>query len=79
MSGIDVTCIDAAGTGGRIKQYMIREGLTVKQIQSVCGCSHQSVYRWVNGLSVPTIDHLVILAGLFRVPLDDIVVTKRTR
>lgn len=35
------------------------------------------VYKWIWGLNLPKIDHLVILADMFGVTMDDIVVVKR--
>lgn len=35
------------------------------------------VYKWLYGMSLPKIDHLVVLADMFGVTMDDIVVTKR--
>lgn len=35
------------------------------------------VYKWIYGMCLPKIDHLVILADMFDVGLDDIVVVKR--
>lgn len=35
------------------------------------------VYKWLYGMSLPKIDHLVVLADMFDVTMDDIVVTKR--
>ena len=38
----------------------------------------QSVYRWMNGCSLPTIDHLYALSELFRIPIDQMLVGNRT-
>ena len=34
----------------------------------------QAIYKWIHGTSMPTIDNLVILAAIFDVTMDDIVV-----
>ena len=39
------------------------------------GISCQAIYRWQRGDALPSIDNLVILADLFGVQIDDIIVT----
>ena len=33
----------------------------------------QSVYRWIDGVNMPTIDNLYALSALFQLPIDEIV------
>ena len=50
-------------------------GLSVKNLQDIFGFSTpQAIYKWQHGAALPTIDNLVVLAAVFRVPMDDIVV-----
>jgi len=57
---------------------MRRKKITVKDIQQYLGLSCvQSVYRWLNGYSMPTIDHLYALSELFQMPIDDMVMGNR--
>lgn len=37
----------------------------------------QAIYKWQQGLALPTIDNLVALAALLDVAIDDIIVTDK--
>ena len=72
------TKIDMEETGNRIHHYMIKKGLSVKELQNCLGLSSpQAVYHWIHGRSLPSIDNLYALSGIFQVPLDFIVVGNR--
>lgn len=53
---------------------MTMRGITAKNVQDYLnlGCV-QSVYRWLDGVNMPSIDNLYALSGLFQVPIDEIV------
>ncbi|MCR5092668.1 MAG: helix-turn-helix domain-containing protein [Lachnospiraceae bacterium] len=69
--------IDMTATGLKIQELKDKAGMTVKDLQGVFGfTSPYPVYKWQNGQNLPTLDNLVILAKLFGVKMDDIVVTK---
>jgi hypothetical protein len=40
--------------------------------------SPQAIYKWQNGAALPTVDNLIVLAALFNVLIDDILVTTQT-
>ena len=70
--------VDAEATGQRIRVLMAERNITVSDIQKRLNLSvSYGVYKWLYGMSLPKIDHLVILADMFGVTMDDIVVTKR--
>ncbi len=70
--------VDVEETGKRIKSLMVENGMSAIDIQKRLNLSvSYSVYKWIYGMSLPKIDHLVILADMFDVTMDDIVVTKR--
>ena len=53
---------------------MDKRGITPKDVQEYLGLGCvQSVYRWFDGVNMPTIDNLYALSGLFQVPMDAIV------
>ncbi len=57
---------------------MDERGLTVKDVQQYLHLgSVQSVYHWLNGLSMPTVDNLYALSYLFQVPVDDMICGNR--
>lgn len=70
--------VNMTETGKQIKGFMIRCGLKVTDVQRTLGFSTpQAVYKWFNGQSIPTVDNLVILADLFNVMIDDILVIEK--
>ncbi len=66
--------IDSVKTGNKIRELMIDNGLTPKDIQSYLSLTCiQTVYRWLSGISIPSIDNLYALSALFHTPIDDII------
>lgn len=61
-----------------IRKIMDCQGLTAKDVQQYLelGCV-QSIYRWFDGVSMPTVDNLYALSELFKVPMDCIVCGSR--
>lgn len=70
--------IDFVKTGAQIDELRKENNLTVKQIQNIFGFpSPRSIYKWIHGASLPKIDNLVVLADIFHVTIDDIIVLKK--
>lgn len=62
-------------TGINITRMRINAGLTVKDLQDVFGFSTpQAIYKWQRGTALPTVDNLVVLATVFGVRIDDILI-----
>ena len=71
--------IDLTATGIRITQLRQQTGLTVRDLQDIFGFNTpQAIYRWQRGVTVPTLDNLVVLATVFGTTLDAIVVRTGT-
>ena len=68
--------LDMKQTGKRIEYYMHANTLTVYDLADACLCTHQAVYKWLSGKAIPQADNLVILAELFGVSVDEILVKK---
>ena len=67
--------IDLIGTGIRITELRQQTGLTVRDLQDIFGFNTpQAIYRWQRGLTLPTLDNLVVLAAVFGTTLDAIIV-----
>ena len=67
--------INTVATGENIIRMRVEAGYTVRDIQEVFGFSTpQAVYKWIHGTAMPTIDNLVILAAVFGVTMDEIIV-----
>ena len=70
--------IDVKATGANIRAMREQRGLTVKDVQTFFGFDMpQAVYRWEAGLNLPSVDNLFILAGLFGVKIDDILISQQ--
>ena len=70
--------IDKKRTGIHLRKIMDDQGLSVKDVQQYLGLgSVQSIYHWLNGLSMPTIDNLYALSELFQMPVDDMLCGNR--
>ena len=67
--------IDMVKTGQNIMRLRIQNGFSVKDLQDIFGfATPQALYKWQHGTAMPTIDNLVVLAALFQVHMDDILV-----
>lgn len=71
--------INKRETGINLRRIMDKHGVSVKELQHYLGLgSEQSIYHWLNGLSMPTIDNLYALSELFQLPMDEIVCGNRS-
>lgn len=70
--------IDMEKTGQNIIVLRKKAGLSVRDLQDAFGFgTPQAIYKWQQGLALPTIDNLVALAAMLGVTIDDILVTDR--
>ena len=73
---VNLPVIDMIGTGQNIARLRKQAGLSVRDLQDVFGfATPQAIYKWQQGVALPTIDNLVVLAAVLQVRLDDILVT----
>lgn len=71
----NIPIIDIKATGDHIYHLMTINNLSVKTLQETLGLStRQSIYKWIWGKCLPTLDNLVILAHIFDCKIDDIIV-----
>ena len=67
--------INMVATGINITRLREQAGFTVKDLQDVFGfATPRAIYKWQHGTALPTIDNLVVLAAVFDVAIDDILV-----
>ena len=67
--------IDMVATGRNIVRLREAAGMTVRDIQDIFGfATPQAVYKWQHGTAMPTIDNLVVIAAVFEVTVDQILV-----
>ena len=70
--------IDMVATGNNITRLREQAGMTVRDLQDVFGfASPQAIYKWQNGISMPTVDNLIVLSAVLNVTVEDIVVLNR--
>ena len=70
--------IDMAATGRNIADMRKKAGMTVRDLQDILGFNTpQAIFKWMRGDAVPTIDNLIILADMFDVPIDKIIIVTR--
>ena len=73
---VNLLTIDMIRTGQNIARLRKQAGLSVRDLQDVFGfATPQAIYKWQQGVALPTIDNLVVLAAVLQVRMDDILVT----
>lgn len=69
--------IDLVLTGRRIHSVIFGSGYSVKEIQEILNLAcPQSVYRWLHGYSLPSVDNLYMLSRLFDMHMEDLLVER---
>lgn len=70
-----IPMINMIKTGQNIMKLRVAAGLSVKDLQDIFGfATPQAIYKWQHGTTLPTIDNLVVLAAVFHVHMDEILV-----
>ena len=76
----DYPVINRKATGENLKKIMQERGITARDIQAYLNLTCvQSVYRWLDGQNMPSIDNLYALSRLFRLPMDGLVCGSKER
>ena len=72
---MDLPTIDMIRTGKNINRLRKQANLSVKDLQNIFGfATPQAIYKWQQGVALPSIDNLVVLAAVLQASLDDILV-----
>lgn len=72
------TAIDKTKTGQQIRLLMEKRGVTVRDVKNALSLACvQSVYHWLDGQSMPTLDNLYALSDLLKVPMDILICGNR--
>ncbi|MBO4866782.1 MAG: helix-turn-helix transcriptional regulator [Ruminococcus sp.] len=67
--------INMEATGANIKSLIKANGLKISEIQAVYGFNTpQSIFKWMRGEAMPSVDNLVILAHILGVTIDNIII-----
>lgn len=76
MCKINKPIIDVAATAANIKACRIRAGYSVREIQNIFNFSSpEAVYAWEKGKYLPTIDNMIVIASVYGVKIDELIVT----
>lgn len=77
---IPYPAIDLRATGENIRRLRLNTGLPVRELSHMLLLSDvQAVYKWQRGETLPSLDNLVLLNMIFRVPIDEILVLTDTK
>lgn len=60
----------------KLKVYRTSKGLSQEKAAELLGVSRQAVTKWEAGKTTPSSDHLIALANLYDVPLDELIGSK---
>lgn len=72
---VTMPAIDMVKTGKKIADLRKSAGMTVRELQDIFGfATPNAIYKWQHGTAMPALDNLVILAAVFGVALDEIIV-----
>ena len=75
-----IPVINRKETGIKLRKIMDEKGITVKDVQEYLELgSVQSIYHWLNGISLPTVDNLYALSELFQMPIDEMICGNRKK
>ena len=71
----NIPTINMVKTGQNIVRLREKQGLSVKDLQDIFGfTTPQAIYKWQHGTTLPTVDNLIVLATIFHIHIDDILV-----
>ena len=76
---VDIPVIDVEATSKKLKSIRVQHNLSVAQLQEVFTMENpQSIYNWENSdkKTLPCLDNLVVLAKLYKVSVDELLVIR---
>ena len=72
----NIPVINTRATGANIKSIMRSKNISTSELQSKLGFNTpQSIFKWLRGDMMPSLDNLVILAHILNTTIDNIIVT----
>ena len=75
MTKVSFPVIDLQQTGRNIERCRREAGMSVRELQTYFGFEYpQAIYKWQHGECLPTVDNLLALTRLLRVPMEDLLV-----
>ena len=72
--------INREETGSSLRGMMKKKGISIKCVQEYLGLACvQSVYHWLDGKKLPSVDSLYALSQLLQVPMDEMLCGSRDK
>ena len=62
--------------GDKLKQYRLKEGFSQEQLAEKIGVSRQAITKWETKRGLPDVENMIILAELFKLTLDELVLAE---
>ena len=70
--------IGRKATGGRLKRLLQERDMKAADLQRLLGLeNHQPVYKWLNGKTLPSLEHLCRIAEVLETSVEDILVYRK--
>lgn len=77
MENITYVPLDIILTGRKIQSVIRENGCRVRELQALLNLScPQPIYRWINGKTLPSVDHLYMMHRVFGIHMEDMLVAK---
>lgn len=72
--------INKKATGERLRRLLQERGMKAADLQRLLGLeNHQPVYKWLNGKSLPSLEHLCRIAEVLETSVEDILVYRKEK
>lgn len=70
-------CINMEKTGSNINNIILSKNKSIKEISDLLGFSStRSVYKWLSGQTLPSLDSLIILSEILETTMDDLIIAE---
>ena len=63
--------------GEKLKDIRKKEGMSQEQLAEKIGVSRQAITKWETGRGLPDVENMVILAEIFKMTLDELVLQEK--
>jgi len=64
--------LDLVQIGKKLTDERLKKQMTQEELAETLYVSHQAVSKWERGISLPSVDNLVFLTDLYRIPLEEL-------
>lgn len=69
--------INMKKTGSNISNIILSKDISVKEVSDLLGFSStRSVYKWLSGQTLPSLDSLIILSEILETTMDELIIAE---